>query len=647
MSRGGRRDSHSQQRSQQQNPQHSQSHSQSQFAALADVLSSSQSQQSSQQPSSSTSNSRDQSYSQSYGGSRVVGPFGAPSGRVQAGDFQPPPGSFIHHPHSPVLSSRHPGSPQHSPVYSRHPEGSVASLSSLGSDEGVSHVYERGGEEEDDEDEDDDTRGRDPGASVFSEAATMFDPNLYLHAQEAWNHWQQQQTHHRTVLGAEDDLEQDVPNESSFSRVEQMSERASLLSSSLAQRRKYGTIPQPLTQAHPGESALASSIRHLRSDAGTSAHHLYAGAGLSAINEQGANTATMRDAMKTADIGGNPGSNLGLLLVAVAQLCYSVMNLFVTLLDEKAGPAAPGKGPDDPPITALEIVGVECFIIWLGATAAMLVFKTPHVFLGPPGVRLLLVARGVFGFLSTLFVYLALGALSLSDATAITFLGPLATGLAASAVLGEPFTRREQIAGVGSLFGVLLIARPGAIFGDRAPSGPGVPSTGGDTPIEEDPGLGDGSDAAGTRVYGVIVALLAVLAMAGAWVSLRTIGRSASTYHSISYFALVSWTLSFALMLLLKQSFVLPSNLETTFYLFSIGLFSLLAQVFQTIGLQRETASRAAMMSYLQIIFATAFQVLLLGTPLEWLSVAGSVLVLANGAWVASAKNPEDLAGGH
>lgn len=43
-----------------------------------------------------------------------------------------------------------------------------------------------------------------------------------------------------------------------------------------------------------------------------------------------------------------------------------------------------------------------------------------------------------------------------------------------------------------------------------------------------------------------------------------------------------------------------------------------------------------------QILFATFFQVVLLGTPLEALSILGSVLILANGAWVASAKAADD-----
>lgn len=69
--------------------------------------------------------------------------------------------------------------------------------------------------------------------------------------------------------------------------------------------------------------------------------------------------------------------------------------------------------------------------------------------------------------------------------------------------------------------------------------------------------------------------------------------------------------------------------------------------MFQTLGLQREKASRAACMSYLQIIFATAAQVTLLHAKLEVLSLVGSVLIVANGAWVASAKAEGDAVVAH
>lgn len=462
-------------------------------------------------------------------------------------------------------------------------------------------------------------------ASFISQAALMLDPNLFLHAQEAWDQWNQLKGPGTSAIV--DDEEAAVTGIASVageSTIEQMSERASLLSSSLAQRKTYGAAP-PL----PEESAI-SSIR-------------YRDRMLSAIHEHPAPAeATIRDAMTTADIGGQPGSPLGLILIAISQLCYSIMNLFVTLLDERQGENAPGRDANNPPMSALEIVFVECFIIWLGATAVMLLFKTPHVFLGPPGVRLLLLVRGMFGFLSTLFLYISLQSLSLSDATSITFLGPLVTGITAAVILGEPFSAREAVAGTGSLLGVLLIAKPSFLFGIRDEGN--VPSSGGgDTPPIDD---SDGTPRSNQRLIGVIIALLGVCSTSGAWVSLRKIGRSASTYHSISWFALCSWVFSLVGMAATGSPFVWPDSWLSAIFLCSVGTFSLGAQVFQTIGLQREAAGRAAVMSYLQIIFATLFQLVIIGTPLELLSVVGSVLILVNGAWVAASKGANAV-GGH
>lgn len=51
-----------------------------------------------------------------------------------------------------------------------------------------------------------------------------------------------------------------------------------------------------------------------------------------------------------------------------------------------------------------------------------------HPFLGPPGVRLWLVARGVIGLGGLAPGYYALHYISLSDATALAFLAPVLVG---------------------------------------------------------------------------------------------------------------------------------------------------------------------------------------------------------------------------
>lgn len=66
-----------------------------------------------------------------------------------------------------------------------------------------------------------------------------------------------------------------------------------------------------------------------------------------------------------------------------------------------------------------------------------------------------------------LALYFSLRYLSLSDATVITFLAPIVTGILGFFLLKEPFTRTEAFAGLLSLLGIVLIARPASLFGNH------------------------------------------------------------------------------------------------------------------------------------------------------------------------------------
>ena len=137
----------------------------------------------------------------------------------------------------------------------------------------------------------------------------------------------------------------------------------------------------------------------------------------------------------------------------------------------------------------------------------------PDPFLGPKGIRLLLVFRGFSGcvesispthhlgpdanrFFGLFGVYYSLQYLSLSDATVLTFLAPMCTAVAGAIFLKERLTRQHILAGsarrscclfrvlietaVISLVGVVLIARPTSLFGDTQVKLPiAVPDDGG------------------------------------------------------------------------------------------------------------------------------------------------------------------------
>ncbi|KAL5480376.1 hypothetical protein ACEPAI_1646 [Sanghuangporus weigelae] len=300
--------------------------------------------------------------------------------------------------------------------------------------------------------------------------------------------------------------------------------------------------------------------------------------------------------------------NAGLLLVAASQAFFALMNAAVKKLNSL-----------DPPVPALEGITYICCLSYL------LWRKVPDPILGPRGVRHLLAIRGFTGFFGLFGVYYSLQYLSLSDATVLTFLAPLTTAVAGYFFLGEAFHRREALAGLTSMVGVVLIARPEAIFGAH-------PSSSSDV---VDP---DETVTPGQRLGAVGVALLGVLGATGAYTSMRAIGKRAHTLHSMSYFSLWCVITSTTGMILLGQKVVLPTRLEWLALLLMIGIFGFLAQALLTMGLQRETAGRGSLAIYVQIIYATILERIFFHTVPSALSIIGTVIIMGSAVYVALTK---------
>jgi drug/metabolite transporter (DMT)-like permease len=311
--------------------------------------------------------------------------------------------------------------------------------------------------------------------------------------------------------------------------------------------------------------------------------------------------------------------NLGLICMASAQLFFSMMNLCAKLLSL-----------GDPPIHPLEIIFTRMLITWMGALAYLHYNKVPDYFIGPKGVRLLLVLRGVVGFFGLFGIYYSLQYLDLSDATILTFLAPILTGYFGRIFLKEPFLRTELYAGILSLLGVVLIARPQSLFGSESTTA---------------------GDATGLqRLAAVGVALLGVLGAAGAYTSIRAIGHRAHPLISVSMFSLYATCVSGIGLLVLREPFVFPQTLAGWGEWTVIGISGFVAQLLVTAGLQRERAGRGASMVYLQMLFAFGFErYLSLGTSInssiiwgvipDFWSISGSGLILGGAIWVAIAKS--------
>lgn len=226
----------------------------------------------------------------------------------------------------------------------------------------------------------------------------------------------------------------------------------------------------------------------------------------------------------------------------------------------------------------------------------------------------------------------------------ITFLAPIVACFACSFLLHESFGRNEQIAGIISFVGVVLIARPTSLLphhSDVPPiasgTGDGIPSTNVTVPA----GLqGSNYVTPAQRLSAVGFALIGVLGAASAYTTIRWIGKRAHPLISVNYFAAWATLVStVALLAVPGIDFQLPASVWEWACLVFLGICGFLMQYLLTSGLSHEKSSRATNMVYTQMLFALAFdKVVFNTTPGAW-GIAGSSLILGSALYVALHDN--------
>ncbi|HSJ30440.1 MAG TPA: DMT family transporter [Longimicrobiales bacterium] len=243
----------------------------------------------------------------------------------------------------------------------------------------------------------------------------------------------------------------------------------------------------------------------------------------------------------------------GLRYMAIGAFFFSVMSLLVKL----AGQRVPSQ----------EIVLARSLIM---AVISFVALKTRRIpVLGAR--RRLLVVRGLLGFGALSCFYYALVHLPLADATVIQYTNPAFAAVFAVFVLGERMRTREVLCIALSIAGVLLVARPGFLFG----TGTGLDPT------------------------AAAIALLGAILSAAAYVTVRLL---AAEHHLvvIFYFAVISSIGSLPGTLVNP---VVPGALELLLLL-GVGISTQLGQIYMTRGLHLERAGRATATSLIQIVFA-------------------------------------------
>ncbi|CAJ2508778.1 Uu.00g138040.m01.CDS01 [Anthostomella pinea] len=331
--------------------------------------------------------------------------------------------------------------------------------------------------------------------------------------------------------------------------------------------------------------------------------------------------------------------NFGLVLVFLAQTFGSIMSTAAKLLTSSES---------SPKFHALEIIFVRMLATAILGSLYMWFKKVPDFPLGQRSVRGLLVLRGTAGFIGLFGLYCkySLSYLEISDATAISFLVPTWTAIVCFVWLKEPYRLQEAMSGLLALVGVLFIARPAFLFGDKVVdpiSGDPVYNNQTVTAliVNRPPGMvHPDSPSPAERAVAIVCAIIGTFAAATAYGTIRIIGKRAHSLVSVNYFAVLA-TIGSALIILIHPDlhFVLPRGALQWTLLVIIGVAGFLLQFLLTEGLQREKGGRATNVTYLQMVFALIIERVIWGTTPPVVSLLGSALIIGAAIWLSLQKS--------
>ena len=209
--------------------------------------------------------------------------------------------------------------------------------------------------------------------------------------------------------------------------------------------------------------------------------------------------------------------------------------------------------------------------------------------------RLLLVIRGLFGFLAIFTTFYAIVHLPLADAMVIIFSHPAAVAVLAAIFLGERMGLWGIGAAVISMAGVIVVCRPSFLFGAHAPLD---------------------SLAVWAAVACVVFTALAIL----------TIRSLAKTEHP----AVVMVYQTFAVVLtapLFSASWLMPTPTEWLLLL-GVGTLMNAGQYYMTKAYAVDTAWRVSAVGYLEIVFAAIWGALFLDEIPDIWVIVGAVMIV-------------------
>jgi drug/metabolite transporter (DMT)-like permease len=273
---------------------------------------------------------------------------------------------------------------------------------------------------------------------------------------------------------------------------------------------------------------------------------------------------------------GEDKSNMGILTMIIATICFSLMAAMVKFLGH---------------LPVMEIIFFRNIPIML---IIPLILKNKKISFWGNNKPLLLL-RSLFSSFAAIAFFYTITVMILTDAVTIKQLSPFFIILLASIFLGETIDFRKITFFILAFLGALLVVKPGFRL----------------------------------DIYPAIIALLGAISTAGSHVALRSLRLTDHPLVIVNYFGYSIGLISFGI-LLWQGNFIIPDALSL-FVLLLLGLVGLGGQFALTKAYQMAPTKLVSLYLYLQIIFGALLGVLFFKEIPDLLSIFGASLIIISG----------------
>ena len=292
--------------------------------------------------------------------------------------------------------------------------------------------------------------------------------------------------------------------------------------------------------------------------------------------------------------------------MAMSGVLLTVSNFFVQLAIQVGKKRIP----------TLEIVFARSIVQLILVIPALVYSKVPLI--NDKSHIPSLIIMGICGFLSVTFIYLGIDKVPLGDATVIQFTSPVFTSLFAYLILQESCAILDAVCGLLSFVGIIIVARPSFIFGERF-GHVSVMFHSGRIPRDMKEKL---------YLMGIGFVLLGAVFLSLYYVLTRKVGQNLHYLLNIFYPSLLG-SIFIPIMMLPYDHLMFPGCWKARVCMLLVGVCGYLGLILLSQSLKLEEAGPLILVRNLDIIYAFLLQYTFWGILPTWWSMLGAIVIIS------------------